>query len=443
MATYIERGREAATSLWRPNAADAASSVKLMGDDEVRAGSSECNHLFVLVHGIFGTQTDMSHVEHAIRVRYDHNVEVVCSDCNSTIRESVDGIDAAGSRLAVQVIGILKDKPHISKVSFVAHNIGGLIARYAIGALNRDGHFDLVKPRNLVTFSSPHLGASSASALVHDRIASHVMGETGKQLMMADGEDSDVMGHKMPLLQQIARGDYFKGLEKFDARFLYANVCNDVKVTYGTAALTMRNPYDDVPAAELKQRCDQRFPMIITESAVDEEDDDDDDDGLPEERVPAQKKEDGDGLWSKFRRSVSEFTANKDKQAYAPPPSSTPENGQRKEAFHGAAGAKTEKLAISHSQAVTAKLADLSGEICSELNKLSWDRTDVVGRLLFAHDDMIARSSIFNSGGAPIVQHMVDNLLPENSPAVRTESHVSDHTEHTHAACSEPSLPLI
>merc|ERR1719424_590364 len=123
----IERGREAASNLWRPSAADAASSVKLMDDDEVAPGSpSDCTHLFVLVHGIFGTQTDMAHLEHQIRVRYSHSVEVLCSDCNSTLRESVDGIDAAGSRLAVQVVETLKEKPHLAKISFVAHNIGGL-----------------------------------------------------------------------------------------------------------------------------------------------------------------------------------------------------------------------------------------------------------------------------------------------------------------------------
>ena len=42
--------------------------------------------------------------------------------------------------------------------------------------------------------------------------------------------------------------------------------------------------------------------------------------------------------------------------------------------------------------------------------QLHWNRADVVGRIFFAHDDMVVRSALFNSHGAPILQHMVDNV---------------------------------
>jgi hypothetical protein len=155
--------------------------------------SADCDHLFVLIHGLFGSPSDMAHMDHAIRCRFSHNVEVLCSDCNSGWAQTVDGIDAAGSRLANKIEKTMDEKPHLAKISFVAHNIGGLIARYAIGCLFKEGSLDLVRQRNLVTFSCPHLGASSASLLVADRLASHVLGKTGKQLMLADGEASGAM----------------------------------------------------------------------------------------------------------------------------------------------------------------------------------------------------------------------------------------------------------
>jgi hypothetical protein len=104
------------------------------------------------------------------------------------------------------------------------------------------------------------------------------------------------------------------------------------------------------------------------------------------------------------------------------------------------------RFSLSHSATMTAKLAGLSGQICETLNKvlapsqhrtitaphhrtfaasyrcpclpfsaphpskLHWNRADVIGRLFLAHDDMIVRSAMFNSSGAPIIQHMVDNL---------------------------------
>lgn len=67
----------------------------------------------------------------------------------------------------------------MKKISFVAHSLGGLVARYAIGRLyepnsrskssggkSRDdlehleGHIAGLEPMNFITFASPHLGSS-------------------------------------------------------------------------------------------------------------------------------------------------------------------------------------------------------------------------------------------------------------------------------------------
>lgn len=83
----------------------------------------------------------------------------------------------------VQVLSIVRRRPEVQKISFVAHSLGGLVARYAIGRLyesvpntvhpgdvyaNRAGQpaEQLNKPRiaglepvNFITVASPHLGS--------------------------------------------------------------------------------------------------------------------------------------------------------------------------------------------------------------------------------------------------------------------------------------------
>ena len=65
----------------------------------------------------------------------------------------------------------------MKKISFVAHSLGGLVARYAIGRLyepnsrskssggrddveHLEGHIAGLEPMNFITFASPHLGSS-------------------------------------------------------------------------------------------------------------------------------------------------------------------------------------------------------------------------------------------------------------------------------------------
>lgn len=89
----------------------------------------------------------------------------------------------------VQVISVVKRWPGLHKISFVAHSLGGLVARYAIGRLyqlstrvettsqsecgsrseaNNSGHHPEqhyearicgLEPVNFITFATPHLGS--------------------------------------------------------------------------------------------------------------------------------------------------------------------------------------------------------------------------------------------------------------------------------------------
>lgn len=73
---------------------------------------------------------------------------------------------------------MIQRKPNLRKISFVAHSVGGLVARYAIGKLYRPpeteqleapstngqpqesfGTIGGLEPVNFVTVATPHLGS--------------------------------------------------------------------------------------------------------------------------------------------------------------------------------------------------------------------------------------------------------------------------------------------
>jgi hypothetical protein len=81
----------------------------------------------------------------------------------------------------IQVWQVVQRRRNLRKISFVAHSLGGLISRYAIGklyehsagkepCLNVDRHFDEenmcggdkiagLEPMNFITSATPHLGS--------------------------------------------------------------------------------------------------------------------------------------------------------------------------------------------------------------------------------------------------------------------------------------------
>ncbi|KAG6781262.1 hypothetical protein POTOM_014153 [Populus tomentosa] len=139
--------------------------------------SSSADHLVIMVHGILGSNTDWKFgAEQFVRTLPD-KVFVHCSEKNM-FRLTLDGIDVMGDRLAEEVLEVIQRKPNLQKISFVAHSVGGLVARYAIGRLYRppkkenvedstDGTSidDLkatiggLEPMNFITVATPHLGS--------------------------------------------------------------------------------------------------------------------------------------------------------------------------------------------------------------------------------------------------------------------------------------------
>lgn len=74
----------------------------------------------------------------------------------------------------LQVLSVIKNRTGLKKISFVAHSLGGLVARYAVGKLYekpgeanslespskaKSGVIAGLEPMNFITFATPHLGS--------------------------------------------------------------------------------------------------------------------------------------------------------------------------------------------------------------------------------------------------------------------------------------------
>lgn len=125
----------------------------------------------------------------------------------------------------------------VKKISFIGYSLGGLVARYIIGELQRLGVLDRIEPVFFCTFATPHLGVwfFKKRFQVLNVLGSNLLGFVGSELFIKD---------KKKILVQLASGDYFKGLSRFRERFCFANIRHDRTVNFYSSYITDRNPFD-------------------------------------------------------------------------------------------------------------------------------------------------------------------------------------------------------
>ncbi|KAL8141455.1 hypothetical protein V2J09_014487 [Rumex salicifolius] len=254
--------------------------------------SSSADHLVVMVNGILGSVNDWKFGEQQFvkslsdkvnlanssalvtfeELIFLHRPTITCSESSSERNVSMstlDGVDVMGDRLAEEVLEVIKEKPSICKISFVAHSIGGLVARYAIGKLYQPSNGDKMddspangseesskatiaglKAMNFITVASPHLGSrgnkhasDSLSPLYRFCLEFLLLRKlqvlrTGKHLFLTDCDDD-----KPPLLKRLVQDDYeypfMSALRTFRRRVTYSNILlvgghlvYDVQVNY-------------------------------------------------------------------------------------------------------------------------------------------------------------------------------------------------------------------
>lgn len=133
----------------------------------------EPSHLLVLVHGILASTSDWTYAQAELKRRLGRKSLIYASSCNAYIK-TFAGIDGAGKRLADEVMLVVKRTESLKKISFIAHSLGGLIARYAVAVLftpkvsyaantmpgcsSNKGLIAGLEPINFITLATPHLG---------------------------------------------------------------------------------------------------------------------------------------------------------------------------------------------------------------------------------------------------------------------------------------------
>ncbi|GMI72310.1 UP9 [Hibiscus trionum] len=265
-------------SNWRHQGLRAqAMSTTTQGDfaasNRVGYGVNEPDHLLVLVHGILASPSDWTYAEAELKRRLGRNFLIYASSVNSHTK-TFAGVHGAGKRLADEVLQLVKKTESLKRISFLAHSLGGLFARYAVAVLysesdssgtqsnnetdssdgnlqtpfpSRRGMIAGLEPVSFITLATPHLGVRGRKQLpfllgvpflekLAPPIAPFVVGRTGKQLFLTDGKPS-----RPPLLLTMASdcedGKFLSALSAFRSRTLYANVSYDHMVGWRTSSI--------------------------------------------------------------------------------------------------------------------------------------------------------------------------------------------------------------
>ncbi|XP_076946471.1 uncharacterized protein LOC143617984 [Bidens hawaiensis] len=212
----------------------------------------EQDHLLVLVHGIYASSSDWKYVEAELKRRLGRHFLIYASSCNA-YSKTFAGIDGAGKRLADEVKQVVKSRENLKKISFLAHSLGGLIARYAIGVLytrtddKSAGQIAGLEAVSFITLATPHLGVRGNKQLpfllglpMLEKIAAPMapifVGRTGSQLFLTDGKPD-----RPPLLLRMTTdaedADFISALGAFKYRVLYANAAYDHMVGRRTSSI--------------------------------------------------------------------------------------------------------------------------------------------------------------------------------------------------------------
>ncbi|KAK9291463.1 hypothetical protein L1049_019411 [Liquidambar formosana] len=320
---------------------------------------SSTDHLVVMVNGILGSATDWKFgAEQFVRMLPD-KVFVHCSERN-VAKLTLDGVDVMGERLAEEVLEVIKRKPDICKISFVAHSVGGLVARYTIGKLYKPpsredaedskGTICGLEAMNFITVATPHLGSRgnkqvpflfgvSAFEKAATLVIHWIFRRTGRHLFLTDDDEG-----KPPLLKRMIEdyGDYYfmSALRTFKRRVVYSNVGYDHIVGWRTSSIRRNS---ELPKWE--DSLNEKYPHIVYE-----------------EHYKAYDAEQCE-------------------------PISTEDDGSEK----------------------------LEEELVTGLSRVSWEKVDVsfhtCRQRFAAHSVIQVKDQLMHSEGADVIQHMIDHFL--------------------------------
>ncbi|KAL6191618.1 hypothetical protein ACLB2K_038008 [Fragaria x ananassa] len=275
------------------------------GEDVFDAAAAAANnnavpeHLVVMVNGIIGSASDWRYAADQFVKKLPDKVIVHRSECNSS-RLTFDGVDLMGERLAKEVLAVVRKRSEVRKISFVAHSLGGLVARYAIGRLYEpfpkpepagdnancliegntnnltqshdqphQGTIAGLQAMNFITVATPHLGSRGNKQLPFlcglpflerraSQAAHFIVGRSGKHLFLTDKDD----GRPPLLLRMVNDSDdlkFISALRAFKRRVAYANANFDHMVGWRTSSIRRQH---ELPKSNLLV-IDEKYPHIV------------------------------------------------------------------------------------------------------------------------------------------------------------------------------------
>lgn len=336
------------------------------------SSAAAADHLVVMVHGILGSANDWKFAaEQFVRLLPD-KVFVHCNE-NNAAKLTLDGVDVMGDRLVEEILEVIKRRPGLQQISFVAHSVGGLVARYAIGKLyHSPSHFDsndlsangsLERQRgtiggleaiNFITVATPHLGSrgnkqvpflfgSTALEKLATCVIHLIFRRTGRHLFLTDNDEG-----KPPLLRRMVQDQseypFMSALRAFRRRVAYANVGYDHIVGWRTSSFRRAS---ELPKWE--DALDEKYPHIVYE-----------------EHCKAHDAEQHE--LSSDAESVADWSSDK-----------------------------------------------IEEELARGLSRVPWDKVDVsfhTSRLRFAaHSVIQVKHPYMHTEGADVIQHMIDHFI--------------------------------
>ncbi|KAJ3142633.1 hypothetical protein HK101_003259 [Irineochytrium annulatum] len=253
-------------------------------------------HLLVYHNGLWGHHTHLDHLISVI-LRTHPTVPIEPLSCPLNVGTlTYAGLDVLGARLASLIIHRLTDlsKPAVTDLSVVGYSMGGLVVRYAMGVLYARGWLTgrgSVRTRVFATFATPHLGTKLMAwgtgwqGGLLNWMASGMGGRSGAQMLIRDVrlkkkkalkgkkeevveviavEEELVRGRPMLAILADPRLPFWKALEAFERRIVYANLINDRLVTYESSSVLAESPFDGTLSEEIRYVVsDPRYPSIV------------------------------------------------------------------------------------------------------------------------------------------------------------------------------------
>ncbi|KAJ6437156.1 lipase/serine esterase [Purpureocillium lavendulum] len=241
-------------------AGEAESAMDYMG------GSTQADHLCVLVHGLWGNPNHMRNIAKSLRSEYSRDELYMLLAKRNSGSFTYDGIELGGERVCAEIeeeLRIIEARGgKIKKLSIVGYSLGGLVSRYAVGLLYAKGVLDAVEcmrarhgirwsiridpsGQNFTTFASPHLGVRTPLKGWHNNVWNVVgarsLSMSGRQLFTID----NFRHTGRPLLSVLADPSsiFMRGMRKFKRHTLYTNIVNDRSAVYYTTGIFKTDPY--------------------------------------------------------------------------------------------------------------------------------------------------------------------------------------------------------